>query len=406
MHRFTDGGVRFDSSDDILELFRTFTVHQLYSVCKALGVTGGKISEHAGRTVGTYTDLPVGELRPALAKLCWQSVTAAALSDALMPIIDGGDGAKASRAAAAAGDGAPAAMAKLAEALALLGGAKGIDEQRVRSIVDEAVSAAMLPQSFSVKRTNGETKDVGVQHQRFPLLLKALSAGCHVWLAGPAGSGKSHAAWACAESLGLPFYALPALDNPYAVTGYNDATGRHVKSAVRRAWEDGGVLLLDEVAGSDPRALLPLFDGLGGSGRMAFADGEVVKKHADCYVVACDNTYGYGGGSKFAARGRQDGAFLARFLSMRWDFCPRLEKALVPDRAWHAAMLAARKVGQERNLDRADFGTRCGQRAQLLSAQDIDRDTVVELVWQQGLDDDAWSAVREATIEAHKGASR
>jgi hypothetical protein len=52
--------------------------------------------------------------------------------------------------------------------------------------------------------------DLGIVHRDTPRLIKYLAAGCHVFLPGPAGSGKSTAAEQAALALGLNFYATSA----------------------------------------------------------------------------------------------------------------------------------------------------------------------------------------------------
>jgi SpoVK/Ycf46/Vps4 family AAA+-type ATPase len=95
----------------------------------------------------------------------------------------------------------------------------------------------------------------GVAHSTLPDLLLALPAHCHVLLVGPAGTGKSMLAKQTAEGLGLGFHALSlGPTTPMSkVFGYYDAHGTYHGTPFRRAFEEGGVTLLDELDNGHPR---------------------------------------------------------------------------------------------------------------------------------------------------------
>src|SRR5690606_7558053 len=85
---------------------------------------------------------------------------------------------------------------------------------------------------------------------------KMVAAGVNVWLAGPAGSGKTTAAEQVAKALKLKFYFNGAIDTEYKLSGFVDAHGRIVSTAFREAYTNGGVYLFDEVDASLPSATL------------------------------------------------------------------------------------------------------------------------------------------------------
>jgi cobaltochelatase CobS len=84
----------------------------------------------------------------------------------------------------------------------------------------------------------------------------------NIWLAGPAGSGKTTAAHQVADKLGLPFDSHGAIRTPFQVTGHYDIHGTYRPSQFRRIFENGGVILLDEIDASDPNAMMELNQAL------------------------------------------------------------------------------------------------------------------------------------------------
>jgi uncharacterized coiled-coil protein SlyX len=118
----------------------------------------------------------------------------------------------------------------------------------------------------------------GTYHHKFPLLLRLAThlsgSRRNIWLAGPAGSGKTTAAHQVADKLGLPFDSHGAIRTPFQVTGHYDIHGTYRSSQFRRIFENGGVILLDEIDASDPGAVLELNQALSNS-KMSFPDGTI-----------------------------------------------------------------------------------------------------------------------------------
>jgi len=165
-------------------------------------------------------------------------------------------------------------------------------------------------------------------HEKLPDLLVALHARCHVLLVGPAGTGKSMLAKHAAEALGLPFQALSlGPTTPMSkVFGYFDAHGDYHDTPFRRAFEHGGVMLLDELDNGHPGLLGELNQALA-LGTCAFADG-MVDAHEDFRLVATGNTYGTGGDHQYVGRQALDAATLDRFTVLDVPVDPVLEHRL------------------------------------------------------------------------------
>jgi MoxR-like ATPase len=179
----------------------------------------------------------------------------------------------------------------------------------------EKAAAELVPRPVVVPLPDGATKRVtGHTHRVLPDVLLALGARCHVLLVGPAGTGKSMLATHAAEALGLELQGISlGPTTPMSkVFGYYDAHGNYHGTPFRRAFEHGGVMLLDELDNGHPGLLAELNQALA-LGVCAFADG-MVAAHPDFRLVATANTYGTGGDRQYVGRQALDAATLDRFV--------------------------------------------------------------------------------------------
>lgn len=188
----------------------------------------------------------------------------------------------------------------------------------------------------------------GHHHPMFSTLCRVLSARAtdgfvpNVWIAGPAGSGKTHSVKAFAKAAGLDFHYNGALRDAFELLGYRDASGVYHSTPFREAYENGGVYLFDEVDGSDNAALLAL-NGALANGIAAFPDG-LVERHPDCRIVATGNTWGLGATSDYVGRGKIDAAFLDRFgVRLDWTYDTALETAISGNADFARRVQAARE---------------------------------------------------------------
>ncbi|MFI5609924.1 AAA family ATPase [Amycolatopsis sp. NPDC051903] len=179
----------------------------------------------------------------------------------------------------------------------------------------EKLLAKFSPTVVSVVLPEGKKVELAEDtHAVLPELLLALHARCHVLLVGPAGTGKSMLARHAASALGLEFQALSlGPTTPMSkVFGYYDANGQYHDTPFRRAFQHGGVMLLDELDNGHPGLLAELNQALA-LGVCAFADG-MVTAHPDFRMVATGNTYGTGGDRQYVGRQTLDSATLDRFV--------------------------------------------------------------------------------------------
>jgi cobaltochelatase CobS len=249
--------------------------------------------------------------------------------------------------------------AKTAAALAALQSllSPTVDMATVEKIVTEKVAAALEGTALlriELKRADGtEYKTSGTQHPLFADLLACLSAAManksyiNVWIAGPTGSGKTHAAREAAKALGVPFYFNGALGMTHELLGFVDAGGKYHTTPFREAYENGGVYLFDEVDASDNAALLALNAALA-NGECSFPDKPLpVARHEDFRCIGAANTFGQGATAEFIGRAKIDAAFLSRFpVKLHWAYDIALEQAISGNVEFTKRVQAARARAQ------------------------------------------------------------
>ena len=248
--------------------------------------------------------------------------------------------------------------AQLATLLAGIAG-QSLNAESIGKIVDERINAALsaVPAvRYEVKGYNGEVRNLdGHKHPRFATLLKAATSRMangyapNIWIAGPAGSGKTHAAHMIAEALGASFHLNGAISMPHELLGFIDAGGTYHGTPFRDAYENGGVYMFDEVDGSDNAALLALNAALA-NGHCAFPDKSVTR-HKDCLILASANTWGLGATADYVGRTKIDSAFLSRFpVRLDWQYDTALEIAISGNASFARRVIAARERARTAGL--------------------------------------------------------
>ncbi|HXE51212.1 MAG TPA: AAA family ATPase [Ramlibacter sp.] len=293
---------------------------------------------------------------------------------------------------AVAPNDAGAQLAALITSLA----AGAINEARVIELIAEHAPRPRQHEIVVVD-TVGERRAIGTQHRQFEQLLRACAARDHsgnrlnIWLAGPAGSGKTTAAENVAKALGLAFHFNGAIDNEYKLLGFTDANGRIVSRPFREAYQNGGVYLFDEVDRSLPGALLA-FNAALANGVCDFPDGTIAR-HPDCVIIAAGNTWGLGGTTQYVGAMKQDAAFVDRFAFLLWEIDEALETAACPNAEWCSYVQRVR----ERVVANGVQGVMVSPRASFIGASllaaGLDRDTVIAMTIRKGMSAEQWGAV-------------
>ena len=239
------------------------------------------------------------------------------------------------------------------------------------------------PIDIIVKHDNKKPIDLGSQHFQLPTLLKILSTKLHVYLVGPAGSGKTTAAIKCAKALGIDFHFTGAIASEFKLTGFINAQGQIVSTEFRKAYENGGLFLFDEIDASYPQAVLA-FNAALANDYMDFPDKKI-ERHKDFYCIAAANTFGQGADRQYIGRNQLDAASLDRFVFLDWKFDENLERELASNDEWVDFVQEVRKAIVELKI-RHVVSTRASIFGSKLLATGMDRKSVEKSVIWKGLD--------------------
>lgn len=259
--------------------------------------------------------------------------------------------------------------------------------------VAELVAAELAnrtPTVVEIVQPTGQAISMGMQHYRFPMLATMVgSARQHVYLYGPAGSGKTTAAINLARALGVPFYASAKLDSEYAVLGFVNGSGV-VRTPFREAFEHGGLFLFDELDRSDPSAVVALNMAL--ANKMATFPDALVHQHPDFYCVAGGNTTLQGASMTYTAGIQQDASSVDRFAFIEWNYDEELERAVSSNSAWCEYVQAVRATVKARGIDKL-VTPRATYDGEELLAVGVDPEDVKHSVLWKGLDQHTIDAI-------------
>ncbi len=255
-------------------------------------------------------------------------------------------------------------------------------DRRVSQKVKKLEEAINQARPIYVKSEQFESRPVtGIQHHNFETLIHIVHAGQPVMLVGPAGTGKSHAAEQAAEVLGLDFFAMSvgAQTSKSDLIGYMDAMKNYVSTPFRKAYENGGLFLLDEIDAGNSNVLIQLNAALA-NGYMSFPD-EMVRRHENFRFVASANTFGLGANRQYVGRNQLDAATLDRFVTLQWDIDANVEESLAVGRMgvpWLGVVRMVREYVESREL-RVVVSPRATQRGAKLIAAGLDFNDVLHM---------------------------
>lgn len=181
----------------------------------------------------------------------------------------------------------------------------------------------MVPVRHEITVRDGDTLRVvgsGTPHRLVQTLVDLATLRLNIMMVGPAGSGKTTAARMAADALGVGYFerSMGPQTSQWDLLGYLSPDGAYVPGILRKAYEFGGVLMLDEIDNANPSVLTVLNSAVA-NGHCTFPDREV-ERHADFILIASGNTYGRGADRLYVGRMPLDGATLDRFAVLDWDY--------------------------------------------------------------------------------------
>lgn len=191
-------------------------------------------------------------------------------------------------------------------------------------------------------------------------LVDYLKEGENVFLWGPAGAGKNVLGEQLAEMLCVAFYYMNTVYTKYDITGFTDAQGNYIPTAVINWLKDpnGGLMFFDEMCTNSPEANTAI-NALLANKYIVLQNGEVLKMSPRHYVVAADNTNGLGATEEYNGRYKMDESTRDRFAFFFIDYDAAVEESIVGDKKDILDFVRElRKVTKECNISLV-LGYRC-----------------------------------------------
>lgn len=207
---------------------------------------------------------------------------------------------------------------------------------------------------FHVNLGTTETPDLQVVHKSFNTVLNVLKSRNriekNIMLVGECGSGKSYLCSQVAKTLGFDYYpmSLGLQTTKSDLIGYMNAYGKYITTPIREAYENGGVLLLDEMDSSNA-GVLTILNGILANDVYEFPDKKVNKNNNFICICAC-NTYGTGANINYIGRNRLDSATLDRFITIKVEYDEQLEKQLTNNDKWYSVVKLIRNNAKKNGL--------------------------------------------------------
>ena len=243
-------------------------------------------------------------------------------------------------------------------------------------------------------------------HKMFYMTLQAVRANVPVYLAGPAGSGKTTLAKQVAGALALScnIMSFCAQTSKSDLLGFIDATGKYQSSAFRYTFENGGLFLFDEIDAANPN-ILTLLNSAIANRECTFPDRpeKPVKASENFRVIAAANTLGRGGKGDYTGRLQLDAATLDRFAVIECEYDESLERIISGNENWARrvqSIRAAVAVAGERLL----ISPRASINGARLLAAGMNQNDVEELVIWRGVNRDVRDRIT-ARIENYVNAA-
>lgn len=210
--------------------------------------------------------------------------------------------------------------------------------ERIKNTVNENLKVFDSDNPLVINVGTIEKPKKAIVHKAFAQITKILASAKrkekNIMLVGAAGGGKTHLVSSIAEAMKLPFYPMSVglQTTKSDLLGFINATGGYVTSPVRQAYENGGVLLLDEFDAAHA-GVVTILNSLLANGHCSFPD-KIVEKNPNFVCICACNTYGKGANVDYVGRNRLDAATLDRFIVVDVDYDTKLEKKLTKNDQW------------------------------------------------------------------------
>lgn len=235
-----------------------------------------------------------------------------------------------------------------------------------------------------------------VLHEKFDTIIKILESTNriekHIMLVGACGSGKSSLCSDVAKALKIDFYPMSVglQTTKSDLLGFINAKGEYVTTPVRQAFENGGLLLLDEFDATNP-STVTILNSMLANNICSFPD-KIVEKHKDFICIVACNTYGKGADISYIGRNRLDAATLDRFIVLNVGYDEALEQHLTNNEEWYKCIKKMRA-----NIEKFGIKTIISPRASMQGADLLENgfsfEDTIDMVILKGANEDIRSKI-------------
>jgi len=202
-------------------------------------------------------------------------------------------------------------------------------------------AAAENARPIVIKDGSKARKIKGVMPPEFERMVQLASVRIPILLVGPAGCGKTYLAEKLAEALDLDASDQSCSEgmsesvfNGFLLPVGKGGSFEHVASPFLTRYEEGGVMLLDEMDAGDSNLFTYINKAIANNSYTVPQRylKPVVKKHEDFVLIAAANTFGHGADAMYVGRNQLDAATLDRFKVglIAMDYSREVEMNLAP----------------------------------------------------------------------------
>ena len=165
-----------------------------------------------------------------------------------------------------------------------------------------------------------------MSHFKFNEVLTLVENNISVLLTGEKGTGKTTLAKQIADKLELKFYSMSMTRQTTLshLLGFMSINGTYVPTLFKEAFENGGLMLLDEIDAADANVLLSI--NTIENGYLSFPTG-IINAHPDFRLMATANPANEH--NAYTGRSKLDAATLDRFDIVEIERDSNLEKSLI-----------------------------------------------------------------------------
>lgn len=252
---------------------------------------------------------------------------------------------------------------------------------------EEKEVVVSVPEVPEEKQEQEVVEEGEIRHEKYDDIKMMLECGIHLYLAGPAGSGKNFTVEQIVWDLGWNFYFSNSVQQEYKLDGFIDAGGKYHETEFYKACTDEHecIFFLDEMDASIPEVLINLNAAIA-NGYYNFPTGRVNLDHV--HFVAAGNTVGSGADEMYSGRMVIDQATLDRFAIIDFDYSRRIEMSISHNNSDLVNFIHDLRKEAEENGIRATFSYRCITMVTKLEAAGMDLDKIIKYTVVKGMDKD------------------